>query len=116
MFRKIALFILSGVLLAAPLLHGQNEAGSGGIQVFSGTVTDIDWPGRKITVIYRDPNTDITKSLSLSVPADAVFKRESEDMDFSDVELQDQVEIEYTGDPLVNPVLKVLNDLNLEND
>jgi hypothetical protein len=114
--RALCVVIIAGMLLAAGAAYGQKGTGAGDMHVFSGNVTSIDWPSSKITVTYRDPDTGIIESITLLVTEETVFRRESEDMSFSDVEVQDQVQIEYRGDFMNNPVLVVLNDMNTEND
>ncbi|MFH1189758.1 MAG: hypothetical protein V1682_03630 [Candidatus Omnitrophota bacterium] len=109
-------FMAIGLLLASPESYGQEETGAGKIRVFSGKVTNINWAGNQLTVSYRNEDTGISESITLSVPHSAVFRRESEDLSFSDIELQDSVQVEFTGDPMMNPVLITLNDMNLEND
>lgn len=112
----IVSLIWSGLLLASPASYGQNETLTQNVHVFSGKVTSIDWAGNKLTVSYKHEDEDITESITLSVPSNAIFRRESEEMNFSEVQVEDNVQVEFTGDPMVNPVLITLDDMNTEND
>ena len=114
--RALCAFILSGMLLAAGASYGQKETGMGDTHVFSGNITSIDWSGYRLTVSYRDPDTGNIESMTLSVTEETIFRRQSEEMDFSEVEVQDQVQVEYKGDYMNSPILLVLNDMNTEND
>lgn len=96
--------------------YGEGEISQKDIQIITGTITWIDQVERTITVSYTDPDTGKKASATFQVAGDAVFTRDTEGIQFSDVNVEDTVQVGYVGDIMHKPILRTLDDMNMANE
>lgn len=94
----------------------EEEIRTGNMQTITGTVKWIDQVERTLTLSYIDPGTGEKASVTFQVSGDAVFSRDTEGIQFSDVGIEDTVEAGYVGDIMHKPILRTLNDMNMANE
>ena len=99
---KIATILLSAVLfagIAAPCHCQEDREEIRAAKSVEGTVFDLDWAGSKMTIRRPDASGNNYYDLVLNVPDDAVMRRGSGQMDFSELEIDDAVTVRYYENP-----------------
>ena len=99
---KITIVFLSAVLaagMAAPCHCQQDQAEISAVRAAEGIIFDLDWAGSKMTVKCADASANNYNELVLNVPDDAVMRRGSEQIDFSELEIDDSVTVKYYENP-----------------
>ena len=91
----IFLFAILTASIAAPCYSQQDQGEARMAKAAEGTVFDLDWAGSKMTVKRSDASGNNYYDLVLNVPDDTVMRRGSEEMDFSELEINDAVTVTY---------------------
>jgi hypothetical protein len=102
-----------GALGGAPFSFGQDVESAAAARTVSGTVQEIDWVGAKIAVnVHGDSASG--EGIAFIVPDEAVLTRGSDELELSDIDQGDQVEITYVNTDSGFKVVR-LNDTNMAN-
>lgn len=105
-------FFLMAVWGISSVSYSQNQNSRAEVRTITGTVVAVDWVGEKLVVDTNDyGNAD---EVTFVVPKDAVLTRGTETIGLSDVEEEDQVQVEFSNS-LVGLMVRRLNDMNKGN-
>lgn len=112
MRQSLCFFVTMGMLLAAPAAKAVD---SDQTQVITGHVIQVDPVGRTLVVAYLERTSSALINITFSVPGDTIIVGGEEHLQLDDVQVSDRVEIEFSGDPVGNPVAKRIVDMDRTN-
>jgi hypothetical protein len=99
---KITIVFLSAILavgVAAPCYCQQDHEERRAVRVVYGTIYDLDWAASKMVVRWPDASGSAYREMVLDVPDNAVMIRGAEQIDFSELEINDAVTAKYYENP-----------------
>jgi len=112
MQQSLCFLVVIGVLLAAPAARA---ADNDQMQTISGHVIEVDSVGGTLVVTYLDRTSSTLINVTFSVPEDTIIVGGEEHINLDDVQVSDRVEVEFTGDPVGNPVARRIVDMDRTN-
>jgi len=80
-----------------------------------GTVVDMNWVTRSLTMRYFDAKTSGIDEITLFVPRDAKLTRGSSTMFVSDIKQSDKIRVTYYDDGEAGLKVKALSNMNRGN-
>lgn len=103
MLRRAAIFlvIIFGISLAAPC-YCQERA----IKTLDGTISDMDWAKSEIAVKWLNTSDNSYRETVLNMPDDAVIRKGTDTIQSSELQIADEVTVEYYEDADGNAILK----------
>jgi len=105
----ISLTICLG-LIFAPCAYGNGQNGQANkpIQIVRGYISGINWVGSRLTIRWLQPNgVTVYDDMTFSVPGGAKITRNGESITLSDVQIGDNIKVEYVDAGLAG--LRALN-------
>lgn len=108
----LCVLVVIGVLLMAPIAMAVDAEET---QVVSGHVIQADAVGNTLVIAYIDPVSNTLTNMTLSVPESTVVVGGEQHLGLEDIQVSDRVEVEFTGDPVGNPVAKRIVDMDRTN-
>ena len=99
---KITIILLSVILaigIAAPCYCQQDQEETRMTRAVDGIIYDLDWSGSKMVVRSPDASGNAYHEMVLDVPDNAAIRRGSEQIDFSELEIDDAVTVKYYENP-----------------
>ncbi len=91
----IFLFAIFAAGIAAPCYPQEDQAGTRVTKSSEGTIFDLDWAGSKMTIRWSDASGNNFHELVLNVPDDATMRKGSGQIEFSELEIADDVTVTY---------------------
>ncbi|MBU4375961.1 MAG: hypothetical protein KKD29_00620 [Candidatus Omnitrophica bacterium] len=107
MQKKIQCFVMAACILLAASMAGAEET-----QMVSGTVIEVNPVSSTVVISYRNAEANALLNMELYVPENAILKGGAQTISLDDVQVSDRVEIEFSGDPMDNPMVERLIDLD----
>jgi len=86
------------------------------IKTVTGDIGRVDWVVSIITVKLLDPVRNYYDEIIISVPDGAKITRGSENINLSDIEISDEVAVDYYDDPAGGLKAISIRDLNEGNE
>ncbi len=96
--NKITVIFLFAILaagIAAPCYPQEDQAVTRVTKSSEGTIFDLDWAGSKMTIRGPDASGSNFHELVLNVPNDAIIRKGSGQIDFSELQIDDDVTVTY---------------------
>jgi len=110
--NSMRVLLLSVALLSVPAFGHCEDQGQRVVNTAEGQISDIDWAGSKLTVKWLSQDDNVFHETTISVPDDAVMRKNGDSIDFSELEISDDVTVKYYEDFYGNATLITLNVTN----
>ncbi len=99
-------------LLAVPAMGHCEDQAQRVVKTAEGQISDIDWAGSKLTVKWLSQDDNVFHETTISVPDGAVMRKNGDSIDFSELEISDDVTVKYFEDFYGNATLINLDVTN----
>lgn len=110
--NNMRVLLFSLVLLSVPAFGHCEDQSQRVVNTAEGQISDIDWAGSKMTVKWLSQDDNVFHETTISVPDDAVMRKNGDSIDFSELEISDDVTVKYYEDFYGNATLINLNVTN----
>jgi hypothetical protein len=108
--KKMILILLFSICLSPVLALGQDQD-----RTISGSIIDINWVGRKLTIRHEGYRSGRPDHISFVVPKNAKFSRGTRSISFLDMKISDMVLVTYYSDDFGGLKARHIDNLNLGN-
>jgi hypothetical protein len=100
------------VLLALAVALSAASASAADIKTAEGRISDIDWAGSKIVVRWLSQDDNVFHDIAITIPDEAKLMKGANEIDFSELEISDDVTVKYYEDLDGNAALISLSVTN----
>lgn len=111
LLRQNLLFLAAiGILFTVPAAVAEDT------HAVSGRVIAVDPVGSTMVISYFDNASNTFLNMTILVQDDVVIMGGAEPINLNDVQVSDKVEVEFTGNPMGNPVARHITDMDRANE
>lgn len=95
--KSICILSACAVLFASAA-YCEDAPASREIKTAEGSISDIDWAGSKLSIRWLNQDDNVFHDTVLSVPDEAKIRKGTEEINFSELEISDEVTAKYYED------------------